>query len=574
MMLSRLMGDGMKQTEITDLKLRIGQTTNEVEKVRLLNELALELEDSNLSHAIRVVNEAVELAQSLDDAFPGVSVVVANSLFTRGLLNLETTNFELAISSIYQALPLITEHKDDLLIGRAFEVLAKANFSLGNTPEGFEFSWQALGYYENLTDRRWQAGLYNLVGRQYMETGQLEWAERYFQQALDHLVGLPLNKTHADIHLNFSLLDTRHGNYDQAQRHVQEAVMIYRSFDSMDKLTKALVILARVHEAQKDYSGAIAHLDQALQITVEHGFLYRKVRVLLAMGQIALEQQDFPKAFDQLNEALALSDELNMRREGIRIHRLLARAHKQTGSFDRSLDHFESFYRLEKQIEKENDVQRLRSLEIMHQVDQVRKSSKLFSQHSRSLREQLNQMRQSQPVATPAMITDPLTGLLNRKHFLTILENDHLNIEHYGKVVSMIMLDIDQFKKVNQEHGNLIADQILVDLANIIRADFRQRDLVWRISGEEFVILLPNTDCKHAQILAEQVCSHVYAHDFEIGKQKIRITVSMGIACSGADSDKRVDILLEHASQAWSIAKQEGGNQVVIWLPSVGNVVV
>lgn len=572
-MLSRKMGDGMKQAEITALEHQIEQTEYPVEKVRLLNELALELEDSNLSYGIRVVAEAVELAQSLDETLPEVSEVVAKSLFTRGLLNLETTNYELAISSIYQALPLITAQKDDLLSGRVFEVLAKANFALGNAPEGFEFSWQALGYYENLVDPRWQAGLYNLVGRQYMEMGQLDWAERYFKQAMDQLDGLPSNKTHADILLNFSLLNTRQGIYNQAQRHVQEAVVIYRSFDSMDKLTKALVILARVHEAQKDYVGAIAHLEQALQVTEDHGFLYRKVRVLLALGQVVLELQDYDQAFNQLEAALILSDELNMRREGIRIHRLLARAHKLTGSFDRSLDHFESFYRLEKQIEKENDVQRIRSLEIMRQVEQTRTSSKLFSEHSRNLREQLNQMRQSQSVTTPGLITDPLTGLLNRKHFLTILENDHLNVEHYGKVVSMIMLDVDQFKKVNLDYGNLIADQILVDLANMIRAEFRQRDLVWRISGEEFVILLPNTECKHAQILADQISSHIQDHGFEVGKQRIGITVSMGIASIDADSDKRVDILLEHASQAWSIAKQEGGNQVVTWCPSDGIVV-
>lgn len=557
----------MKREQITVLEQQIAAESDPIKKVELLNELALVLEDSNLSYAIRVVDEAVTLARSLDESQDEPAKVIANSLFTRGLLNLETTNYELAISSIYQALPLITRLKDDLLNGRAFEVLSKANFALGNAAEGFEFSWQALGYYESLPDHRWQAGLYNLIGRQYLEMRQFEWADKYFQQAFDQLEGLPKNKTHADTHLNWSLLDTQQGNFERASHHVREAVVIYRSFDAMDKLTKALVILARVHEAQKDYDGGLQHLAQALQITEEYGFLYRRVRVLLAMGQIALEKQDYDQAFQQLHEALELSDQLNMRREGYRIHRSLARAYKQTGSFDRSLDHFENFYRLEKQNEKDQDVQRVRSLEIMHQLEQTRKRTKLFSQQSQALREQLNQLRRSQETISSTLITDPLTGLLNRKHFLTILENDHLNIEHYGKVVSMIMMDIDQFKKVNQESGNLVADQILVDLAHQLRDEFRQRDLIWRISGEEFVILLPNTECKHAQILAERLLNKVREHEFEIGKQKIKITVSMGIASTNADIDKRVDLLLEQASQAWSIAKQKGGNQVATLQP-------
>ncbi|PKO04598.1 MAG: hypothetical protein CVU41_16275 [Chloroflexi bacterium HGW-Chloroflexi-3] len=555
----------MKQALIEDLEQKIERTQDSFEKVKLLNELTLILEDSSLSYAIRVVDEAVSLAQSLDESNPEGSAVVANSLFTRGLLNLETTNYELAISSIYQALPLITQIKDDLLNGRAFEVLAKANFALGNAPEGFEFSWQALSYYETLSNRRWQARLYNLIGRQYMEMGKPDWANRYFQQAFDQMEALPINKTHADIHLNYCLLDTRNGDFKQAQHHVHEALNIYRSIKAMDKLTKALVIHARIHEALMDYEEALKHLDQALQITEEHGLLYRKVRVLLAMGQISLEKQDYDPAFSRLQEALALSEQLNMRHEGIRIHRALARGYKQTGSFDKSLDHFESFYRYEKQIEKEQDVQRIRSLEIMHQVEQTQKSSRLLGQQSRSLREQLNLMRPSLLASTPSQITDPLTGLLNRKHFLTILENDHLNVEHYGKVVSMIMVDVDQFKKVNQEHGNLIADQILVELSLMLRDEFRRRDLVWRISGEEFVILLPNTECKHAKILAERLLQHVREHVFELDKLRTQITISMGIACTSADHEKSVDMLLGHANQAWSIAKQNGGNQVVTW---------
>jgi diguanylate cyclase (GGDEF)-like protein len=336
----------------------------------------------------------------------------------------------------------------------------------------------------------------------------------------------------------------------------------------MDKLTKALVIHARVHEALKDFEGALVHLHQALQITEDHGLLYRKVRVLLAIGQIALEKQDYDSAFRYLQDALALSDKLNMRHEAIRIHRSLARGYKQVGSFDKSLDHFESFYRYEKQNEKEQDVQRIRSLEIMHQMGQIQKKSKLLGQESRSLREQLNLMRASQLSSQPTQITDPLTGLLNRKHFFTILENDHLNVEHYGKVISMIMVDVDQFKKVNQENGNLVADQILLDLAHLIRDGFRQRDLVWRISGEEFVIMLPNTECKHAQILAEKLLQRVREHTFEINKKKIQITISQGLACTSADHEKRVDMLLEHANQAWSLAKQQGGNQLVIWRSS------
>lgn len=555
----------MPQTLIATLEQQIEQTQDPLEKVRLLNELTLALEESDLVHAIRVMDESLQLAQSLDETLPGVPALLASSLFTRGLLSVDTTNYEVAISSIYQALPLITQQKDDLLNGRALEVLARANFYIGNAPEGFEFCWQALGFYENLSNPRWQSGLYNLVGRQYLEMGQLEWAERYFQLALKQLQGIDINKSFADIHLNLCLLDTLSGNFDQALRHANEAVTIYQKFNAMEKLTKALVILARVHEAKKDFEKALLVLEQALQITEEHHLLYRQVRVLLALGQIHVEHGDYDLAFLRLHKALELSEHLHMPREGYKIHRALARGYKLTGNFERSLDHFEYFYRLEKQNEEDQEVQRVRSLEIMHQMEQIHKDTRMFSQQSRLLREQVNQISRTRLSDSPTQITDPLTGLLNRKHFLTILENDHLNVEHYGKVVSMIMVDVDQFKKLNQEHGNLIADQILVEFGGMIQNEFRRQDLVWRISGQEFVILLPNTECKHAKILANRLIDHIRDYTFEVSNQRIQITVSMGIACTDTNDAKRVDILLEHASQAWSIAKQKGGNRLETW---------
>jgi GGDEF domain-containing protein len=77
--------------------------------------------------------------------------------------------------------------------------------------------------------------------------------------------------------------------------------------------------------------------------------------------------------------------------------------------------------------------------------------------------------------------------------------------------------------------------------------------------------MLPNTNGKHAQLLAERLLQHVRSHIFEIKKKKIQITISQGIASTSADHEKRVDNLLEHAHQAWTVAKQQGGNQVVNW---------
>ena len=161
-------------------------------------------------------------------------------------------------------------------------------------------------------------------------------------------------------------------------------------------------------------------------------------------------------------------------------------------------------------------------------------------------------------------ITDPLTGLFNRRYFFEIAEKEFAKSLRYERPISVILLDIDQFKKVNDTYGHLAGDQVLIQVGNILRENEREFDLSARYGGEEFVILLLETSCASAMVVTQRLQSLMEKHQVHSGKDTIRFTASFGVA--GYDKTKQFetfDQLISQADMALYEAKRTGRNRVV-----------
>ena len=173
-------------------------------------------------------------------------------------------------------------------------------------------------------------------------------------------------------------------------------------------------------------------------------------------------------------------------------------------------------------------------------------------------------------------ITDSLTDIYNRRQFMQLAQQELHRARRYQRPVSIIMMDIDHFKKVNDTYGHLIGDQVLHDIAQICKNDLREMDIIGRYGGEEFAILLPetpsfldgtkteNADIPSAKTVAERLCQLLNDTLLETIKGTISVTASFGIVGMEKDMDK-IETLLDRADTALYIAKQRGRNQVAIW---------
>ncbi|MBK9690839.1 MAG: diguanylate cyclase [Gemmatimonadetes bacterium] len=157
--------------------------------------------------------------------------------------------------------------------------------------------------------------------------------------------------------------------------------------------------------------------------------------------------------------------------------------------------------------------------------------------------------------------TDPLTETFNRRALADKLVQEIERANRYGTQLACLMVDVDNFKQINDAHGHLAGDVVLRQLGGILRQEQRAVDIVARFGGEEFVVILPETVSGGARIFAERVIRKVAGHPFGEGGQAIHVTVSVGIACYPDDRVQDSESLLKLADQNLYKAKQDGRNR-------------
>jgi len=155
--------------------------------------------------------------------------------------------------------------------------------------------------------------------------------------------------------------------------------------------------------------------------------------------------------------------------------------------------------------------------------------------------------------------TDKLTGCANRQIFGMFFKQAHSQTKRAKSSLSVIMFDIDHFKQVNDVHGHISGDLVLKTLINKITDNIRESDLIFRWGGEEFVIILPETDINTAYVIADKIRTISSQLEIELAQTTISVTISLGVALM-SDTDTR-DTLLEKVDKALYKAKEKGRNR-------------
>lgn len=159
--------------------------------------------------------------------------------------------------------------------------------------------------------------------------------------------------------------------------------------------------------------------------------------------------------------------------------------------------------------------------------------------------------------------TDELTGLHNRRYFFELAERECSVARRHGRPLSVVMIDIDYFKQINDTFGHQAGDEVLARLAGIVAAHRRSGDILARYGGEEFVLMLPETAAQNALRVAEQLRATVAAVGVDTASGKANFTISAGVAELGADA-QTLEQLIRKADEALYAAKAQGRNRSIL----------
>ncbi|QDL56424.1 GGDEF domain-containing protein [Rhodoferax aquaticus] len=157
---------------------------------------------------------------------------------------------------------------------------------------------------------------------------------------------------------------------------------------------------------------------------------------------------------------------------------------------------------------------------------------------------------------------DPLTGLFNRREFSRLAEQELARAARYPCPTSVVMVDLDFFKRINDQYGHPVGDHVLVHVAAIVQKMGRSVDVAARFGGEEFIALLPNTTVEGAMTFAENLRQAIEASALQAGEFTVRATASMGVTCLPLGATASLDTLYAAADRGLYAAKQAGRNRV------------
>ena len=219
-----------------------------------------------------------------------------------------------------------------------------------------------------------------------------------------------------------------------------------------------------------------------------------------------------------------------------------------------------------KPFQVEEVLARVKTHLVLHSLQQQLSTANLQLQESNDqLKAEIEKRVQFEAMLQALATTDALTKLYNRRHFFDLAKKELTRAKRYHLHFSLLIIDLDNFKTINDKHGHLFGDRVLQVVARCISQNSRNVDISGRYGGDEFVILLPETESSFAQVFAERLCQIIPTQLEKMVEITVPVTLSIGIANFNGEANITFDALLDRADQALYAAKQAGRNQVAIW---------
>ena len=555
----------MNNERINELKSRIAVEKEGLEKARLLLEVTYEIQNADLPQAINYTREAVRLLNQLDIKNATHRAELLKSIIHLGKLEVLNGNYAEAIKLIYDSLPMLEKCEDQMLFARGLNIIAAANSFLSNHYESMRYYLKSLEIFKRLGDKSWEAGVLNNIALQYRDLKNYEWALEYLHKSLEIIEGLDDPEGLGEICETLCRTYYYHGQHNEALSYGEKSLAIYQQINVWYGEAEALTSLGNVHAALSHYEEAQAHYQKALEIAQKIGHRQGEAETLLSIGNLQTITGQSDKALETLFKALRISETLDIRKTSYECYEKISEAYKKKLDFENALIYFEKFFKLYRCVFDANENNRVEALAIMHQLETAQKDAEIYRLKNVALQNEIQEREKVQASLQKLAITDPLTGLYNRRYIFNLTNQEFQLSKLNHQKFATILIDIDNFKRINDQYGHSAGDEVLIQLAECMRDALRKQDTLARYGGEEFVVLLPQTSATEAKLVAERLRKMIAELTIVYKEQEINTKVSVGIAQFNSLDILNTENIFNRADLTMYAAKQAGGNRVYIW---------
>ncbi|MBI9048736.1 MAG: GGDEF domain-containing protein [Anaerolineaceae bacterium] len=511
---------------------------------------------------------------------------------------------ELSISGIFQTEPYIQGLADSLLNQSYFFYL------LGDMQQALEYAEESMQYYIDLDQLLPQAEIYAHLGLIYDIYNDRNSAIEYLVRGLEITKNNMYELTEGKILLYIGKAYLQMGNYRQSVHSILQARSIFKIFFQDDYEAIALINLAdsysmlnqsekafqsiyealdiamdgnykvlqgegfyrlgMMHLQNNEFDIAKSHLTYSQRIANKMVLKYISIKANLGLGEILLYRYETKPALDLFKRCLEEAQELKIDQLLVEVHRNLSEIYELSHQYKRSLDHFKKFSDITNKMVNKHSHQKIQTIEVLYRTRSAKREAELTRNKNLTLEKEIverkkveEELRKSEKQYRTMASFDPLTRLFNRRHFFNLAEIEFERAKRYDHSLAVMMIDLDHFKSVNDCYGHLIGDEMLAFVANLCKRSLRKIDVIGRYGGEEFIVLLPQTNADQAMILAQRLCKTIQQSSMPCTKGQVNITVSIGVSVNSL-SYERLETLFDLADQALYRAKENGRDQVCL----------
>ncbi len=541
-------------TRIETLKANLAAAKTVREKVDTLNALAWEMRALD-NRGQEYADTAYTLAQA--EQYPqGIAESLVNQC------QFMHSDFVRALSLGSRALALFEQLGDRTGQSRAFLTLCSAYWFADDFAQAIEMGRRAQKLAQETGDQLLEADALNNLGLAYKRSGNFELAITVYTESLARFRAAGEQLHAGKVLTNIALAYAAQGHYDRALFYAGE----YERLGIDNPRINGYVSLVRgqVYAGTKDFDQALRYLHQAARYASEHTEHEQlSIVALQTIGQVYIERQEPDLAIAYLQQALTIADEIQSNLYVFRFHELLSQIYESQGDLDRALMHYKQFHAVKEKVFNDNNTRRRQWLEIQHQTEIARHEAEIYHLRNIELEQEITERKRLQEELHQQATTDELTKVFNRRHFLSLAHRELKRALRLNHPVSVALIDLDHFKKINDTYGHAAGDQALRELTKIHQENTRAIDVFARFGGDEFALLLPETDGATAQQVVERVRLALLAQPLNLSGTRVTITISAGIASLEGESDL-LDTLIARADQALYRAKEAGRNGVCL----------
>lgn len=435
-------------------------------------------------------------------------------------------------------------------------------YFLGDYVKAKSYVERAIQLAESLDDaaRLWRVR--NAAGAILSDTNEVERALEYLKLNIEQLSEERINHDGCIAYNNMAMVLLTCERYEEAEEAALQALDMVAKWNQPLTAVCVLDTLGLVYKGKKQYDLSLLYYREAINIQTPLRYRNINFEPYLNLGEVLLLTGELQEAEEMLKIALKLAEEKQGSRLEYVCYEKLADIAEKKGNYKQALEYYQRFHKEKERMFNQQKINQIADLLSTHKLENALKDARILELQNISLLREIETQKQRHVELEYLATTDPLTGMMNRRHFGTLANFQFEEARRSGQPMSVVMFDIDHFKTVNDQFGHRVGDDVLVKVAKAINLSIRAGDLACRYGGEEFLLLIPDHDLESTLIIADRVRMAIEALSMSVGDEAINITISAGVATLHSE-DEDLDGLIERADQRLLKAKTLGRNTVL-----------